>query len=177
MGRLAPRIIVLALSLLMMVGLKQHYSQATVDDLAWILAPTAKLVALASGSPFEFEAGAGYLSREHFFLIEKPCAGINFMIAALGMLVFVFSRKVSSFAAGARIVGVSVALSYFSAVLVNAIRILIALWLRSHEIASEWWTTARIHRVEGIAIYFGGLMLLHLLSQRLTKVAPAEAAT
>jgi exosortase K len=162
-----------ALTLAAMIALKQHYSQAAVGELTWILAPTAKLVSLATGSPFEFEAGAGYLSREHFFLIEKPCAGINFMIAALGMLAFVLSRRALSFAAAARLLAASLGLSYLAAVVINAVRILIAIWIRSHDFASSFWTAGRIHRLEGIVIYFGGLVLLHLLSQRWTRVADA----
>ena len=168
MLRIAPRALLLAVTLFVMVGLKQHYSQAAVDELSWILAPTAKVVSLVTGSHFEFEPGAGYLSREHFFLIEKPCAGVNFMIAAIAMLVLLFSGKATSLATGAQVFAMSLVLSYVAAVLVNAARILIALWLRAHAIESVWWTTARVHRGEGIVVYFAGLVVLHAFARRLT---------
>ena len=65
-------------------------------------------------------------------MIEKSCAGINFMIAAFGMLV-----------------------------LANAVRVVIAMWLAAHPFAVSALSPADVHRLEGIAVYFGGLVLLH----------------
>src|ERR1044072_7927820 len=45
-------------------SLKRFYSTATVDQLRWILWPTAKLVELITGAQFEFEARAGYMNGE-----------------------------------------------------------------------------------------------------------------
>ncbi|HEY2945462.1 MAG TPA: exosortase K [Vicinamibacteria bacterium] len=165
------RAAVLGMIVLAMWALKRHYASADVEDLRWILWPTGKLVSLAVGSPFEFEHGAGYLSRPHLFLIEKSCAGLNFMIAALGMTGFVLSRGRERGARTAWIVGASVALSYAGAVLVNTVRILVAIGLGSADLASGWWTAARIHRLEGIVVYFAGLMLLDLVARRFAAAA------
>jgi exosortase K len=163
------RAAVLTVTLLAMWGLKRHYANAEVGDLRWILWPTGKLVAFATGSPFEFERGAGYMSRTHLFLIEKSCAGLNFMIAALGMTGFALSRDGGRGVRAVWIVGASVALSYAGAVLVNTVRILVAIWLCSANLASGWWTPARLHRLEGIAVYFAGLMVLDLVARRLAE--------
>jgi exosortase K len=88
----ARRAVSLAAVVLAMWGLKRHYADAEVEDLRWILWPTARLVAAATGSPVELEPGAGYLSRRHLFLIEKSCAGVNFMIAALGLTGIALAR-------------------------------------------------------------------------------------
>lgn len=163
------RAAVLAVMALAMFALKRHYSTAEVEDLRWILWPTSTLVALVSGSAFEFERGAGYLSREHFFVIEKSCAGLNFMIAALGMIGFRLSRDAGRARPGAWIVAQSVAqsvaLSYAAAVLVNTLRILVAIWLSSADLPSGWWTAPRVHRLEGIAVYFGALMVLNQMAR------------
>ena len=82
------RLVVLAVAVLIAWGLKRHYADARADDLAWILSPTARLVGVMTGTTFAPQPGEGYFSRERLFLIEKSCAGINFMIAAFGMLVF-----------------------------------------------------------------------------------------
>src|SRR5262249_57896098 len=71
----ARRATVLALMAVLLFVLKRHYSTADVEDLRWILWPTSTLVAFLDGSTFEFERGAGYLSRELFVVIEKSCAG------------------------------------------------------------------------------------------------------
>jgi exosortase K len=161
----ARRAAVLVVLVLAMFALKRHYSTAEVEDLRWILGPTSALVARASGTAFEFERGAGYLSREHFFVIEKSCAGVNFMIAALGMVGFGLSREAGSLGRDASIVARSVALGFAAAVLVNALRILVALGLSSVDPGWGWWTAARIHRLEGVVVYFGGLLALHRLAR------------
>jgi exosortase K len=165
----APRAAVLTMIILAMWGLKSHYASADVEHLRWILWPTGKLVAFATGSPFEFESGAGYMSRERLFLIEKSCAGVNFMIAALGMTGFVLSRDGARGGRAAWMLAASVVLSYAGAVLVNTLRILVAVWLSSAHLASGWWTPARIHRLEGIAVYFAGLMVLDLVARRFAE--------
>jgi hypothetical protein len=57
--------------------------------------------------------------------------------------------------------------SYSAAVLVNAVRIAIAMRLAAHPAALSAFSAADIHRVEGIAVYFGGLVLLYEVVQRL----------
>jgi exosortase K len=161
------RALALATVVLAMWGLKRHYAEAQVEDLRWILWPTAQLVAAATGSPFELEPGAGYLSRRHFFLIEKSCAGVNFMIAALGLTAIALARDSPRGRRPAWILGQGLALSYAAAVVVNSIRILVAIGLASADMASGWWTAARIHRLEGITIYFVGLLLLDRVVRRM----------
>ena len=109
------------------------------------------------------------MSRPHLFVIEKACAGLNFMIAALGMTGFALSGGGAHGMRAAWMLGASVAISYASAVLVNAVRILVAIWLSSANLASGWWTPSRVHRLEGIAVYFAGLMVLDLVARRLAE--------
>jgi len=45
-------------------------------------------------------------------------------------------------------------------VVVNAARIAFALWLAGRSDRIPWLTAAQAHRLEGIAFYFGGLVLL-----------------
>jgi exosortase K len=171
----ARRAAVLAVVALVMYALKRHYSTADVEDLRWILWPTSTLVALVTGSAFEFERGAGYLSRERFFVIEKSCAGLNFMIAGLGLIGFALSGHAGRWRDGAGILARSVALSFVAAVLVNTLRILVAIGLSSADLASGWWTAPRVHRLEGIAVYFTGLMVVDLVARRFAApVQPRE---
>ena len=148
-----------------MWAMKRYYADASVDELAWMLGPTASLVTALTGVPFEWESGQGYLSRERFFLIEKACAGINFMIAAFGMVAVVRCRRIESWRSAAGILLTCVVASYSTAVLVNAARITAAMWLAAHPVGFAWITAAQAHRLEGIACYFGGLVLLHKLVQ------------
>jgi exosortase K len=61
-------------------------------------------------------SGEGYFSRERLFLIEKSCAGINFMIAAFAMVAVALLHRVRSVRAGAGVVAVSLLASYAAAV-------------------------------------------------------------
>lgn len=150
-------------------GLKRHYSDARPDDLSWILAPTARVVSVVTGATFERQPGEGYVSRDRLFLIEKSCAGINFMIAAFGMLVFTLLHRGGTAMSAARVLGVSMTASYAAAVVVNAVRIAIAMWLAAHPVALSTFRAADVHRLEGISVYFGGLLLLHALACRLEQ--------
>ena len=166
-----------ALVLLTIWGLKRYYADARVDDLRWILSPTTRIVEAVTGAAFVFERGEGYLSRDRLFLIEKSCAGINFMIAAFGMSAFVLCRRAGSMAACAAAIGESVLVSYAAAVVVNAVRIAVALWLVAHPIAATGLTAAEVHRLEGIVVYFGGLVLLCALLQQQGGVVSAFRLT
>src|SRR5688572_5947512 len=155
--------------------MKRHYADARADDLTWILSPTTQLVEVMTGASFAWQPGEGYFSRERMFLIEKSCAGINFMIAAFGMLMLALLHRVGSGTSAARVLAVTLLASYAAAVLVNAVRIGIAMWLAAHPAALAAFSAADVHRVEGIVVYFGGLVLLYELAQRLDRRAVPAA--
>jgi exosortase K len=162
----APRFAMVIVTAVAIWALKRHYSTAEVGELTWILKPVATLSTLASGAAFEWEPGAGYLSRERLFLIAKPCAGVNFMLAAFGMVGFLLSARARTWRDGPKLFALSLVVGYIATVLANTVRIVVALWLAAHPLAIGWWTAARIHRIEGVFVYFGMLVALHALVQR-----------
>jgi exosortase K len=163
------KICVMAGAVLIAWGLKRHYAAARADDLWWILSPVARLVGVMTRTSFALQPGEGYFSRDRLFLIEKSCAGINFMIAAFGMLMLALLHRVESRFSAARVLTVSLLASYSAAVLVNAVRIAIAMSLSAHPAALSAFSAAAVHRVEGIIVYFGGLVLLYELVRRLDR--------
>ena len=165
------RFVVLAVAVLIAWGLKRHYADARADDLGWILSPTARLVGVMAGTSFVPQPGEGYVSRERLFLIEKSCAGVNFMVAAFGMLMLAFVPRVTSGVSAARVLGGSLLGSYAAAVVINAVRIAIAIWLATRPVALSTVSAADVHRLEGIAVYFAGLVLLHEVARRLVRGA------
>ena len=168
------KLCVLAVAMLVAWGMKRHYADARADDLWWVLSPTARLVEVMTGATFTPVPGEGYFSRERLFLIEKSCAGMNFMIAAFGMLVFALLPRAGAGVSGACVLGVSLLAGYSAAVAVNASRIAIAMWLAAHPVAPHTFSAADVHRVEGIAVYFGGLLLVYELVQRFDRAASPE---
>ena len=171
------KLLVLAVLALVIWGMKRHYSDARADDLWWILAPTARLVSVVTGVTFTLQPGEGYFSREQLFLIEKSCAGINFMIAAFGMLVIALCHRCGDAVAALRILGVSLFASYVAAIAVNVVRIGIALQLAGHPARLSSLSASGVHRLEGIVVYFGGLVLLHELVRLLDRRAFAQGRT
>jgi exosortase K len=171
------KLVVVAAAVLIAWALKRHYADARADDLWWSLTPTARLAGVITATPFEMQTGEGYLSRDRLFLIEKSCAGVNFVIAAFGMLMVALFHRVASPLSAARLLGASLLSAYAATVMVNAVRIAIAMWLAAHPIARSTLSAAELHRIEGIVVYFGGLLLLYELTQRFDRRALVGGAS
>lgn len=167
---------VVAVTALAIWGLKRHYADAQVDDLRWILTPTTRLVGAMTGTAFVAVPSEGYVSHERLFVIEKSCAGINFLVAGFGMLVFALFHRVRSVASGLRELGVGLLASYGAAVVANAVRITIAMSLADRRVALSGFSADQMHRLTGILVYFAGLWLLFEIVQRVARSsAPAES--
>lgn len=143
-------------------ALKLHYTTASADQLRWVLAPTTALVEAVTGISFEFESHAGYLSRERGFLIAASCAGVNFLLTAFLLL------TVSRWLRGRltwRFLPAAAAYAYLVTLVANTTRIGLALWLQQQP--TYGWQPAQLHRYEGILVYFGFLLLLFVVSEKL----------
>jgi exosortase K len=154
-------------------ALKRFYSTASAADLRFVLAPTTWLVEVAGGHRFDWTSG-GYLSTELRFLVAPVCAGVNFLIVAFSALVLGFVRPARP---GWQNVGFllgSAAAAYATTVLANALRILIAIPLWTHDISFGWLTGAMLHELVGVVVFLGMLLLLHLAARRLAG-APVHA--
>ena len=162
----------LAIVALCALALKQYYSTATANELRWILAPTTLLVELLSGRSFEFEAYTGYMSSDHTFVIAVPCAGVNFLITAFVMLALrrLWSERFES--VSWRFLPISMAVAYVTTVIANAVRICVALEIQRRAFEVSGLTGNQLHRLEGIVVYFGFLMLLFVVIERRLLVFP-----
>jgi len=162
-------------ALLIACALKRHYSEARADDLLWILTPTARVVGIISGTALTWQPGEGYFAREQLFLVGKACAGVNLMIAAFAMLSCGFVAHARSLRAAFGVLGLCLAAAYAAAVTVNAVRIAIAMCLASHRGMLSAFDAVEVHRVEGIVVYFGGLVTLYEVARWFGRHAPREA--
>lgn len=156
----------LAIVALCALALKQYYSTATANELRWILAPTTLLVELLSGRSFEFESYTGYMSSDHRFVIAVPCAGVNFLITAFVMLALrrLWNERFES--VSWRFLPLSAAIAYGTTLIANAVRIFIALEIQRGSFEVSGLSGNQLHRLEGIVVYFGFLMLLFVLMER-----------
>lgn len=143
-------------------ALKYHYSTTSVNGLRWVLGPTSFAVEIVSGIDFRFESYAGYLSEDRSFLIAASCSGVNFLIIAFLTLV------ISRFAGGGlnwRALPIAFAAAYTTTIAANTVRILTALQTRGFETGVNWLGAEDVHRIEGIVVYFGFLLLLFTVSE------------
>jgi len=145
--------------------LKRHYSQASAEDLRWILAPTTWLTSLFVPGELVFQAGQGYLSREQSVLISPACAGVNFLIVALLSLVLGFSSHFDGLRRRARWFAASLGLAYLTTLVVNALRIGLSVAVAHLATRLTGLTFQSVHRLIGIFIYLAGLLALCLTVQ------------
>jgi exosortase K len=171
------RIAQLAVVLFCALTLKLYYSTATPNQLRWILAPTTILVEVVSGTRFEFESHAGYMSSDHTFLIAASCAGVNFLITSFLMLSLRKLWRERSLNTSWRLIPSAALFAYVATLVANTVRISTALRLRRMPLELSWLSPDQLHRLEGIFIYFGFLMLLFIVGEKMSSEKAAYAST
>jgi exosortase K len=164
----ATDVVCVAFALGLAWGLKEFYSRARFEDLAWVLGPTRRLVEWMSGASFEVEPGRGYLSRDRLFAIAPACAGVNFMIAAFLSLVCGLVHTRRTLLGRAALLATSAAAACGVTVLANATRIALAIGLHDTGASLGWLTPDRLHEAAGVVIYFAFLCGLFALGARIT---------
>jgi exosortase K len=168
----------LVVVLLCALAVKLFYSTASVNELRWILAPTTFLVELISGSRFGFEAYSGYVNGDHSFVIAASCAGVNFLITAFLMLSLSRlwrqrSQERTEDSSWLYIPAAAV-FAYLTTIVANTVRISTALRMRAARFELGWLSAEELHRLEGIVVYFGFLLLLFIVSERLREREGSE---
>lgn len=147
-------------------GLKLSYSRAAAEDLAWILAPTARAVGWLRGETLT-PSRAGWIPPDGSYVIAPACAGVNFLILVLVVAVLGFSHRLRS--PGQRLAWWIGALlgAWLLTIAVNALRIVAAVEL--YRIGPvTWLTRGQEHRLLGTIVYLGALWGVYVLLDRLT---------
>jgi len=153
---------------------KLFYSTANVNQLRWILAPTSFCVELVTGETFRFESYAGYINEDNSFLIADSCSGVNFLIAAFLMLsvLTLWGKKEVAWHA----FPIAVGAAFVTTIAANTVRIAVALKLHRMNEGALWINPEQMHRLQGIFIYFGFLLLLYFLYEKLNRGDRIEIA-
>jgi exosortase/archaeosortase family protein len=179
----SPKLAALAVALACVIAGKTYYRHATADQLAWLLAPTAVCVSAATDTHFVRERGVGYVylpphclrqccapgvrpacDRQAAFEIVPACAGLHFLLCAL--VVLVVAAAPASWPAAAKSFALACAGAYAATIVVNTVRIAIAVRMHEHAITG-------LHRFEGTVVYLGGLCALYSIARRLYAPSPA----
>jgi exosortase K len=155
---------------------KLHYSTASVNQLRWILAPTTIAVELVSGSRFEFESHFGYINTDRSFVIAASCAGVNFLITSFLMLSL---RKLwgdRSHDTAWRFIPCAALCAYLATLVANTVRISTALRVHRMPLEVGWLSPNQLHRFEGVFIYFGFLLLLFTVNEKMSSGNASSSA-
>jgi exosortase K len=158
-----------ALGFMIVYALKFYYSRATSDQLAWILSPTAHLIDALSGIHFERELHAGAISREHGIILAPACAGVNFLIIAFSTLWFSLVHRLRNPRGKLVWLGLSTSMSYLLTLGVNALRIIVSVFLYRADIYDGWATPERLHRIAGALIYVFFLILAYRIGEKAVR--------
>lgn len=141
-------------------ALKAHYRQADAEQLHWILAPTAYLVNCVSDRRFQSLEGVGWIDPLGDFVIAPACAGVNFLILLLVLTTVLYLHSFPGRTGKSLWLLCAPIYAYGGTVVVNAVRILIAIHLYQAPIYGVWLTPERAHRLMGIFLYLSALWLL-----------------
>lgn len=161
------------------IGLKAHYRGATVSALAWILEPTATVVGWVLHQPLSQDRQLGWLPPDHSFVIAPACAGVNFLILVFAVSVLGCAHRLPSAPQRGASLITGLGAAYVVTIVVNSLRIVIAVTLYHAQVHTGWLTAERLHRVAGTGVYLGGLWgtwtaLDHLSARR--RPHPASSA-
>ena len=162
--------------------LKLFYSRADADGLIFMLAPVTWLVNIISGIPFYRESHVGYVSHTLQFIIAPSCSGFQFMMIAFATLYFSVLHTANSENAlnfsfvqkkrGFFFLIVSLLVSYLFTIPVNAVRILLSLYLPAIIVRlprlAALLTQDTLHTLIGTVTYFTALLFFYSASAKVT---------
>jgi exosortase K len=162
------KIVVFALFICFAAILKLFYSHATPVELLWILKPTTLSVGFITGISFEFNILEGYCSNDNRVIIAPACAGVNFMIILICLTATLVCKykQIRYIRQFVLCLVAIIAVSYSVTLLFNSIRIVIAIAFYDAGIHWEYFSQERIHRLIGIIVYFAGISVVYLLTER-----------
>jgi exosortase K len=156
--------------LLIFLILKCVGSLVKVDELHFLIRPVAVLVSVATGSASVYITGEGYWLPEQGMMIDKSCAGINFYILCLTMLLFVAVKNINSNLHLLIALVLLPLLAFIMTWLVNTARILsvASTGMLFRDNLSES-SGAILHEAVGVVVVLMSLVLTYVAADHLTK--------
>lgn len=145
--------------------LKAWYTQTSSDELLFLLSPTNKLVSVFTASGFSYIKGSGYFHPEFNILIEKSCAGFNFLILCYLISYITCLQHLNSIPKKWTALPICLLCSYFITIAVNTSRILISIYLSTNK--NVLTNISSFHQLQGTFIYLFFLLLSYLILKHL----------
>lgn len=148
-------------ALFLFILLKVGYTQTNAEDLLFLLYPTDVLVSIFTNSSSSYIRGSGYFHAELNILIEKSCAGFNFLILYFLVSYFTCLQHFRKPVVRWMMLPICCIGSYLITLGVNTSRIITAISLNKSE--SNFLNTSWMHQLQGTFIYLFFLLLSYLI--------------
>jgi exosortase K len=167
--RLRENALAYALTALAAVALKYCYGRANAEDLYWLMAPLARLVEIFTSIRFDWEPPSGFVSTSDQVTIAPACSGITFLVVCFCTLSFSLVHRYRKVAAKLAWVAFALFSAFAVTLCANTVRVIAAIYLYRADIYGQRITPEGVHRIVGIAVYLGVLLLVYLATERLTR--------
>ena len=154
--------IMVIIVLVVAVAAKFFYRSAGDTNLEWLLAPTAFLVEGISGIAFDNEPGLGWVNGNYGVTIAPSCSGMNYLIILFCMSSLPAALRLKSLKSLSCWIVLSALAAYGFTLIVNSLRIWLAIVLYGVDIYSASLTVESVHRVAGVLIYYFFMVFYYL---------------
>lgn len=142
--------------------LKVAYTQADPTDLQFLLYPTSQCIGWVTNTTATFIVDRGYLHENLQILIDKSCAGFNFMVLCFLMLSFLVYEYLKGAKQQVLALPGLLFVAYLLTLFVNSSRILFVIFLQRVGIHALVGQATWLHQAEGTFIYLFFLILIYL---------------
>lgn len=156
------KVVSIFLVLVFAFAAKAFYRSADHESLEWLLAPTAFLVEGISGIAFDNEPGLGWVNGNYGVAIAPSCSGMNYLIILFCMSSLSAVVRLRSLKSLACWLVFSVLTSYGFTLIVNSLRIWLAIVLYDVDIYSTSLSVESVHRLAGVLIYYSFMVFYYL---------------
>lgn len=147
--------------------LKFGYTLADNDNLIFLLKPTNKIVEFLTGSRAVYFSSKGYYHTDLNILIEKSCAGFNFLLLCFCMLTFLILKYSNKIVLKFLSIPVALFVSYLLTIVVNASRIFVSIIMQQQ--ANNFLPNRPhliLHEIVGVVTNLTFLILIYILSEK-----------
>ena len=151
------------------MGMKFLHAISATDDLLWLLGPVDFIVRVFVGESSVYIPGEGYYFESAGILIDRSCAGVNFLIITFCTLTTISLPFYTKSKTRIGLFTGTLPLAYCLTVVTNASRILGALRLLSFKVRFPVIGTSWFHEAQGALFYLTSLLLCTLLLNYFNK--------
>lgn len=147
------------------LGLKWRHIQSNNQDLLFILGPVNFLVSMLTHSQGFFDPEIGFYHQKLSVVIDKSCAGFNFLIIAFGSFFSLLYSSKAGIKTNILNIFKAIIISYCATCLANCSRIIVSIKTVSFSDTFSWLSTDWFHEAIGSFIYLGSLITIYLILQ------------